>query len=295
MRPLRYPFSALVSYHYAKTWPVDYYAAEGLRLIGDSGAFSAESKGARIDIEKFAEWATQYRSSLAWVASLDVIGNANESWDNYKTLRGTFNLDVVPTVHYGSPPESIDRYAADGVDFIGLGGMVSRSSSPDQLLRWCLTMFRYARDKWPDVRFHGWGVTHRKLVTLPWYSVDSSGFGSAYMFARALLVNPVTNETLTYPLNGKDSYKHSELLLKHYGLRPQEVAISTPQNALLMARFMGKSAQNMEDAARRKHRVSPPKYGELMPATGTHVHYATGSKFVIESLFRSKEGAHVIA
>jgi len=59
--------------------------------------------------------------------------------------------------------------------------------------------------------------------------------------------------------------------------------------------MMARSAQHMEDAARRKHRVTPPTYGEMQPARGTHVHYATGSRFVIESLGKSKEGTHVDA
>lgn len=285
--------SSLVSYHYAKTWPINEFHSEGLRLIADSGAFSAESKGASIDIAAFADWATQWLDSFAWIASLDVIGDASGSWDNYTTLREQHNLNVVPTVHYGSKPESIDRYANDGVDFIGLGGMVSRKSSPDQLLRWCLSMFRYAQENYPEVRFHGWGVTHQTLLSLPWYSVDSSGFGSAYMFARALLVDPTTNKSLTYPLNGRDAYKHADLLLVHYGVRPQEASVSTPQNALFWARMMAKSAQHMENASRRKHKVTPPKYGEMQPANGTHIHYATGSRFVIESLGKSKEGSLV--
>ena len=98
MLPLRYPLNILVSFHYAKAFPLNTYRDNGLRIIADSGAFSAESQGAEINLVEFAEWATNWRDCFAWVASLDVIGNAEASWANYTSLRHGYGIDVVPTV-----------------------------------------------------------------------------------------------------------------------------------------------------------------------------------------------------
>ena len=49
---------------------------------------------------------------------------------------------------------------------------------------------------------------------------------------------------------------------------------------------IAKSEQHMEDQLRRKHRVSPPKYGDIMPLRGTNVHYADSARTTHESLYR---------
>lgn len=263
MIELSYPVNALVSYHYFSKRNIKDYADGGLRLIGDSGAFSAANLGTPVDIDEFGEWASRWRDSLAWVASLDVIGDAAASWKNYRHLRQRHDLDVVPTIHYGSDPALLDGYAADGVDMVGLGGMVGRKNQPKHLLRWCLSVFRYARDKHPKMRFHGWGVTHSLLLeSLPWYSVDSSGFGRAYRFGHASIYNPDTNTTQPFAVDGRDAYRLATTLRKHYGALPQDVAVSTPGTRAAHIRLAARSYQLLEARLRTKFRVSAPTYGQ---------------------------------
>jgi len=274
---LRYPVNALVSYHYFDSSDIGEMRSWGLRIIGDSGAYSAASLGAPISLSSFATWADLWRDDLAWIASLDEIGDARGSWRNYKTLRKQ-GLDVVPTVHYGCDPKELDRYAADGVDFVGLGGMVPYKSEPERLLRWSLSMFIHARDNHPGMRFHGWGVTHPRLLTLlPWYSVDSSGFAASVRYAQLRLFDPDRGKSVGVKLNGRDIYKHSRLLRLHYGVEPSEVATTGPWNRRQVLRLSMASVQRMEDHLRKRHGdVSPPVYGLTSPANGLNVHGVNG-------------------
>lgn len=143
------PRNSLVSFHYFKDFNLD--ETPHLRLIGDSGAYSAHTQNSSINIDDLNTWHRKWAHRLAWAASLDVIGNQNASRDNWKqtTLLG---LQPVPTIHYGAPPEALDYYVRQGVDFIGLGGLVGGGAVTN--LRWMLAMFRYARDAWPHIKFH---------------------------------------------------------------------------------------------------------------------------------------------
>lgn len=279
MSTLNYPVNALVSFHYYKDIDVGAMARAGLRMIGDSGAFSAFNMGTPIDLVAFAAWTQTWQTSLAWVASLDVIGDAAGTWKNYRTLRDRYDLNVIPTVHYGADPTILDRYAADGVDFVGLGGMVGRKGQPKHLLRWCLAMFRYQRDHYPGMRFHGWGVTHPILLSsLPWYSVDSSGTSAAYRYGRLALYDPERHKTFTINMDGSDAYRFATLLRKHYGIRPAQIATSNVTTRPTLIRAAARANQIIEAQLRRKFNVTPPTYGINSACAGPAVHLvlATG-------------------
>lgn len=287
MIQLRYPVNALVSYHYFAKQDISRLHAGGLRIVGDSGAFSAANLGTPVDIDAFADWAKRWRTSLCWVASLDVIGDPKGSWKNYRRLRDRHELDVIPTIHYGSAPSLLDQYAADGVDMVGLGGMVGRKGQPKHLLRWCLSVFRYAKANHPSMRFHGWGVTHPLLVeSLPWFSVDSSGFSAAYRYGRATIYDPDTRSKVSFQTDGRDAYQHATLLRKHYGVSAQRVAVSTRETRHDLIRLSAKSYQLLEDRLRRKHQVTAPTYGQNDRMDGPSVHAAASAedKTIIESL-----------
>lgn len=297
MSVLAYPVNALVSFHYYKDLDISELARGGLRMIGDSGAFSAFNTGSPVDIGEFAEWTKRWRGSLTWVASLDVIYDADRTWRNFRTLRDRYGLDVVPTIHYGADPHALDRYAAEGVDMIGLGGMVGRKSQPKHLLRWCLSVFRYQRDHYPGMRFHGWGVTHPALVhTLPWYSVDSSGTSAAYRYGRLTLYDPTTHKMVEIRMDGQSAFHHATFLRKHYGVRPAEIASSSATTRPAIIRTAVRSNQILEAELRRKFRVSPPTYGVSSPRSGPSVHLvlaANGARSGVDNAPLMTNGTNV--
>jgi hypothetical protein len=255
---LDHPVNILTSFHYFAKANIGSMARSGLRIIGDSGAYSAASQNTTIDRDEFYEWATKWKSDLLWVAGLDVIGDDKGTWNNW--LSAPKHLGLVPTVHYGVPGSAIDKYVEAGADLIGLGGMVPLKSEPDRLLRWCLQMMRYARDKHPHVRFHGWGVTHPQLVmNLPWWSVDSSGFTSAYRFGRMTLVDPSTGKKTTVAMDGRSMAAHTKLLRDHYGIEWHRVAESKPSNRRDVVRVSARGSQHLQTFLRKRFNVTPPK------------------------------------
>lgn len=275
-----YPLDALVSYHYYKGEKdmAPLVATRRLRLIGDSGAFSAYTQGTPIKLDEYAAWLKQWQPYLCWAAALDVIGDPAATLANWRRLRDHHQLATVPTLHAGTDPKWLDAYVADGVDFFGLGGLVGRALDA---LPWVVKVFRYVRDKHPQVRFHIWGVTNRKyLDNLPAYSADSSGIlGAAYRFAVLRLFDPRTGKHTNAQLRGNSVFKLGPLLRQVYGVNPADIAKSTPENRHLLIQICAHSTQLYAAWLQRRHKVTAPSWGlrtpahlDATPAGGPRVH-----------------------
>jgi len=265
------PYDALVSYHYFRS---DQTMTEltdhgRLRLIADSGAFSAYTQGVRIDLDEYAAWLKTWSPRLYWAAALDVFGDPDTTYRNWATLRDTHGLTTVPTIHIGADPRHLDVYADQGVDFVGLGGMVGMPKP--NITRWLVHVMRYARDHHPQMRFHAWGMSTQTLLEeLPLYSVDSSGLlTQAYRYGTLALFNPRSRRMVSIDLNGRDPLKYRRLLLDTYGIPPREVATSHPGNRHLLARLCARSSQLRAQYLQRLHKVTPPSWG-INPHWNTH-------------------------
>jgi hypothetical protein len=291
VRQLEKPWHALVSYHYfntptnARVIPAGF--ERGVRWIGDSGAFSAMTQGVTIDRDSYADWLHRYRGDLMWAASLDVIGDPAASLRHYRALTRD-GFTVVPTIHFGTPAAELDRYAELGATFVGLGGVAARKDRP-AVLRWLLSCFRYAEKHHPGMRFHGWGVTHPQYIAhLPFWSVDSSGFGAGYRYGVGKLFDPHTGRTSTVKMNGSHPGKVGELLRREYGLAPSTVATSHAGNRDLMSVMSALTAQLMDRHYTRRHNVSPPAGWEQY-GPGTHVHFADSAIATYTHIFKALE------
>lgn len=253
------PTDILCSYHYFSDVDMAQVHGWGTRIIGDSGAFSAESSGKPIDRERFHEWASKWGDSLWWVASLDVIGDASATRRNWEASQAD-GLSLVPSIHYGATTKDLDWYIEQGVDFLGLGGMVAYSSEKARLMRWLIPLFRHVRDHAPHVRFHGWGISHPELLDkLPFYSTDSSGFSSAFRFATLRLWDVDKARFYTVNLDGKEPAKYSRLLREHYGINWKKVAVSTPAVRRDLGRVAVKAVQHYGRWLRSRQQVTAPE------------------------------------
>ena len=271
------PRNVLVSLHYHGSYDLDSLA--GCRVVGDSGAFSAANSGATITVAQLAQWAQRWQHRLAWVAGLDVIGEVGATRRNWHELVDEWGVPGVPTIHYGCNPAEMGYYAARGVDFVGLGGMVGKTV--EQQLRWAVACFRHARDYHPAMRFHGWGVTHHKLLRLPWYSVDSTSWSEPYRYGRLVLRDPRTGVAHGVMLDGRGTYDPTVVeVLRMYGVTPSAVARADKQNRRLLIKLSALSAAVAEQRFRRLHRHNPitaPTYGMAGQPAGPHMHLAIGA------------------
>jgi hypothetical protein len=270
------PRNILVSYHYFKDYGLDRLGSS-MRIIGDSGAYSAHSQGYEINTPELAAWGRKWKHRLLWLASLDVIGDAALTRRNWHAMVDGEGIPGVPTIHFGCDPSLMDYYAERGVDFLGLGGMVGKPIN--RQMRWLVSTFRYARDHHPQMRFHGWGVTAPTLLQLPFFSVDSSGWTSAQRFGRITLRDPHSNADHAIALDGRSTYtpEVARLLRDQYGVNPSEIATSSAANREIVLRVSALSASVAEQRFRRMHRpgISAPSWGISSPDAGPGVHLAT--------------------
>lgn len=258
------PRNLLISFHYFKTYDVD-RLGNACRIIGDSGAFSAASQGAAINLPDLCKWGQQWKHRLAWIASLDVIGDPKATTRNWNRMVHEFDLPAVPTLHYGADPTEMDYYVAQGVDFMGLGGVVGLGAKRKARNRWLIHTMRYARKHHPQVRFHGWGMTDADALQLPFWSVDSSGWGSAYRYGRIKLRDPRTRQKVEVMLDGKAAYEpaKAKLFRDVYGVSPAEVAKCGPANRELLVKLSALSVSVLEQEFRQapistSRRAAPP-------------------------------------
>jgi hypothetical protein len=276
------PKNLLVSFHYYKNWDLD--RLQPCRIIGDSGAFSAKKIGAKVTTRQLAAWTKIWQHRLQWVASLDIAGDVEQTRKNWLRMVNDYQLPAVSTLHVGDDPSEMDWYAEQGVDLLGLGGMAGSNNLPSIQFRWLTKVFRYAQENHPEMRFHGWGITRGDWLRLPFFSCDSSGWGSSYRYGRIKLRHPLQpGKSYALELNGRSKRTFSpevaELLRDHYGVNPSEIAKSGPSNRMLLVKLSALSASVQEQQWRYQHRksnITPPKWGhlggwELPPGPNQHL------------------------
>lgn len=167
-----------------------------ISLFLDSGAFSAFTQGAVIDIHEYISFIKKYARFIDVYANLDVIGDPVATKKNQEIMEKA-GLKPLPCFHYGEEVKYLREYIKSN-EYIALGGMASSKSgavlSNDQRQQWLDEIFsKYICDSegLPKVKVHGFGLTSLKLMLrYPWYSVDSTSWvvtarlGSVYVPRR---------------------------------------------------------------------------------------------------------------
>lgn len=142
----------------------------------DSGAFSAFTKEASIDLKEYCKYIKKHLDMLTCYAGLDVIGDDKASLKNqhYMEKKG---LDPIPCFHYGEDFKYLQHYI-DNYDYIAIGGLIAagnRNMKP--FLDKIFSDYVCDSDGKPKVRIHGFAMTSPVLMArYPWYSVDSSSW-----------------------------------------------------------------------------------------------------------------------
>lgn len=166
----------------------------GKKLFLDSGAFSAFTRDAVIDIHEYVKFIKENEEELFCYAALDVIGDWKGTRENYETMLD-LGVDPVPCYHYGSPLEELERYCKDGVKYLALGGLVPHSRNRPELQRH-LDMCWGVLKKYFPIKVHAFGITSQwALERYPFYSCDSTaaimggGMGRVMTFDNYKLKN----------------------------------------------------------------------------------------------------------
>ena len=160
----------------------------------DSGAFSAFTKGVKIDIIEYCNFIKEHSDIITHYAVLDVIGSAEDTLKNQKIMESQ-GLSPVPCFHYGDDYSYLTYYI-NNYDYIALGGMVPIHTN--DLIPWLDTVFAKFicnDDGTAKIRVHGFGLTTVNImIRYPWYSVDSTTWRLASAFGEIFVPYLENNE-----------------------------------------------------------------------------------------------------
>lgn len=186
----------------------------------DSGAFSAHQQGVPIDVREYGAWLVDHRHLFTAYANLDVVGDAKATARNQAILEDEFGLAPLPVFHGGEPWSALEALL-ERHRYVCLGGMVA--SNDDVLWRWLTRCFLMARDA--GAVYHGFGQTRRDVIaSFPWYSVDSSSWGSGHRYGHFALWDDRARRLLKVPLYDREAiYKVADLIRDH-GRQPEAFA-----------------------------------------------------------------------
>jgi hypothetical protein len=174
----------LESYHYIwKQTYIDKIKEDGVKIFLDSGAFSAFSKGAKIDLPAYCEYIKLNHEVIErsedgdlLASVLDGIGDPLLTWQNQQYME-QLGVKPLPCFHYGEDERYLEWYMAR-YPYITIGGMVPINTP--QLYLWLDRIWeKYLCDGSgkAKLKVHGFGLTNVGLMErYPWYSVDSSSW-----------------------------------------------------------------------------------------------------------------------
>lgn len=200
----------LESYHYV--WKDKYVKGmreDGAKIFLDSGAFSAYTLGAKIDLPTYVDYIKRnmdifrVEDGVLMVAVLDGIGDPLETYRNQLTMEA-LGVKPMPCFHAGEDERYLEWYIQN-YDYISLGGMVG--SSTKQLMLWLDRVWdKYLVDGAgkPRLKVHGFGITSIPIMErYPWWSCDSSSWIQAGSFGSI-----VTPEFGPMAISDKSPQRH---------------------------------------------------------------------------------------
>lgn len=219
----------LLSFHYYRDTDLDRLCAAfptPPQVFADSGAYSAKSVGADVQLDEYVAWLYRWRHLFATYVNLDVIGDERSTWDNQQEMEAQ-GLQPVPVFHGGGDWGYLDRYCA-GHRYVALGGMVA--SDDRAVVRWLVQAF--LRGRATGTVFHGFGQTNlRMLRTFPWYSVDSSAWGAGHRYGMLNLWDDELCRWVRCKLGDHRQVMRHAPLIRVHGGDPQ--AMTRPEFGLL--------------------------------------------------------------
>lgn len=187
-------FPRLYSYLNDKTNLKNRFArkAKG-KLIVDSGAFTAWTRGAELNVDEYINWLNENKEFIYLAGQVDAIPGkfrqtptkqeveeaAQKTYDNYWYMRERLdNPDMLLyTFHVGEPFKFLEKILEfPDIKYIALGGMVGRNTqTKENFTQKCFEIIQASPN--PNVKVHGFGMTSPTfLKKFPFASGDSTGW-----------------------------------------------------------------------------------------------------------------------
>jgi len=132
-----------------------------------------KNKDVRKYLDDYIEFIHKYKNQLMAYVNLDIIYNAEETWENQKYMEEN-GLKPIPVFHYGEDFKWLKRYV-DNYEYIGIGGVAGGITLQQFVNSLGNKAFEYIKKANPGIKVHGFAVTSFNLMKrFPWYSVDST-------------------------------------------------------------------------------------------------------------------------
>lgn len=172
-----------------------------VRLMLDSGAYTAWTQGIEINLKEYMAFLKANKDEIHTYFNLDVIpgkpgekrtadiveASAKQSFLNLQTMKKA-GLTPIPVYHYGEREYWLDKMLDAGEKYIAFGG--NSWAQSEDVRPWLDRIFTKLTDKSgkPLIRTHGLGVASWDLVKrYPWYTCDATSwaltaaYGSIYV------------------------------------------------------------------------------------------------------------------
>lgn len=167
----------LESYHYFNNDKMARKLRDGgEQVFLDSGAYSAWTMGATIDLPAFCHFTDKHQDLFSVVSVLDVIGSAEGTYHNQMEMEKR-GVKPIPVYHYGEDPKWCEYYVKN-YEYLALGGF--GVANRKQMKQWLDRIWEnYLLDGSgnPRIKVHGFAITAIPLMErYPWHSVDSSSW-----------------------------------------------------------------------------------------------------------------------
>ena len=195
----------LVSYWYERgSKLVDYILDINPKanIMLDSGAFSAWTQKKEINLDEYIVFCKANKNRLHSMINLDVIGNAEQGFENFKTMKKA-GLDVVPVFHRVAgvldPIEHLHYYCKHS-ERIALSGYAVARSIDRKMINYTKKMFEIIPK---DKKIHLLGLTNFRVImgigTERIHSVDSSMVSRRSPYTSSVSYSGVVTNTKAMP------------------------------------------------------------------------------------------------
>lgn len=254
------------------------------KLFIDSGAFSAWTKGAKIDVKEYINWLNLNSEDIYLCGQVDFIPGdrvhgatmeqvkfaAKKTWENYLFMRRRLkNPDsLLYTFHVGEPFEylinALEWVSSEGkhIPYIALGGMVGKPKwMRDQFLEKCFQLISKSNNS--NVKVHAFGMTDFELLQkYPIYSADSTSWimigamGNIMSdYGTISISNQQRNNKDHYSRLPEEAQKTIRNSVSNFGFTLEELASDRDCRILYNAKYMlnkAKSIRNTSKTVTRK-------------------------------------------
>lgn len=236
------------------------------RLMVDSGAFTAWSKGRPISLDAYAGFLERWRGCWDHAITLDVIGDGKASAANTRKLHER-GLPVMPVFTRGDSLAEFDAMVAD-VGYVCAGGLVGLPTKT-QLAR-VQMLQRRAQDAGGGIHALGIGSMATLRAARP-YSADASSVSGAFRFGTVVFFDG--REIRNVPITDRARLARNRDHLRAHGVDLAKLATTGRMPGQHDGRKQLMQAMSLAYACadewlRASHPVPPPR---RLAQAGTHL------------------------